>query len=174
MHKPFTDPAIYEKILRCPVYFEQESYRFVFDGNVMGEKVHQADPTVLDSLIHTISQATTYSPGKAPTSVQLIDKIEYYLHQHLSGGLPDADDVAKALAMSVSTFKRRLKELNLSYREICLQFRLNQARQLLAANALSINEIAFMLGFASSSAFSRAFKMWDGDTPSDYIESQLG
>jgi AraC-like DNA-binding protein len=174
MHKPFTDPAIYEKILRCPVYFEQESYRFVFDGNVMGEKVHQADPTILESLIHTISQATAYNPGQAPTSLQLVDKIEYYLHQHLSGGLPDAHDVAKSLALSLSTFKRRLNELNFTYRDICQQFRVKQACQLLDANALSINEIAFMLGFSSSSSFSRAFKIWVGITPSDYIDKHLG
>ena len=168
MHTPFTDPAIYEKILRCPVYFEQDANRFVFDRGVMGEKVHQADPTIFDSLIHTISQATAYSPGEPLSSPQLIDDIEHYLHRHLSSGLPESHDVAEALAMSVSTFKRRLQELGLSYRDICQQFRLNQARQLLAANALSIYEIAFMLGFSGSAAFSRAFKQWTGTSPSEY------
>jgi AraC-like DNA-binding protein len=173
MHKPFADPAIYEKILRCPVHFEQENYRFVFDRGVMSEKVHQADPAILDSLIHTISTATAYNPDKSSTNPQLIDEIEQYLHQHLSSGLPDSHDVAKALAMSVSTFKRRLKDLNHNYRDICQQFRLNQARQLLATNALSINEIAFMLGFASPSAFSRAFKTWTRDSPSDYVHKHV-
>jgi hypothetical protein len=125
MHKPFADPAIYEKTLRCPVYFEQDANRFVFDSGVMGEKIHQADPAIFDSLIHTISQATAYSPGQLSTSTRLIDDVEHYLHQHLSGGLPELNDVAEALAMSASTFKRRLKEINISYRGICQQFRLN-------------------------------------------------
>ena len=57
--------------------------------------------------------------------------------------------------------------------DICQQFRLNQARQLLATNALSINEIAFMLGFSSPSAFSRAFKTWTRDSPSDYVHKHV-
>jgi AraC-like DNA-binding protein len=32
----------------------------------------------------------------------------------------------------------------------------------------SITEIAFLLGFSESSAFSRAFKRWVGVTPSEY------
>jgi AraC-like DNA-binding protein len=173
MHKPKTDIATYEKILRCPVYFEQEANRFVFDRGVMHEKVHLADPSVFDALIHTISRATNFMPGQQPLkNPQLIDEIEHYLSQHLSSGLPDTQQVANHIGVSVSTFKRRLQELSISYRDICQQFRLNQARRLLAADALSIYEISFMLGFASSAAFSRAFKLWTGDTPSEYTHKQ--
>jgi AraC-like DNA-binding protein len=173
MHKPKTDIATYEKILRCPVYFEQEANRFVFDRGVMYEKVHLADPSVFDALIHTISQATTFMPGQKPAEgSKLIDEIEHYLSQHLSSGLPNSQQVANHIGVSVGTFKRRLKDLSLSYRDICQQFRLSQARKLLAADALSIYEIAFMLGFASSEAFSRAFKTWTGDSPSEYTHRQ--
>jgi AraC-like DNA-binding protein len=34
----------------------------------------------------------------------------------------------------------------------------------------SISEIAYLLGFAGTSSFSRAFKRWTGQTPSQYRE----
>ncbi|MNR69087.1 DNA-binding transcriptional activator FeaR [compost metagenome] len=32
----------------------------------------------------------------------------------------------------------------------------------------SISEVAYLLGFADSSSFSRAFKRWNGQSPSQY------
>jgi len=75
--------------------------------------------------------------------------------------------------MSLSTFKRRLREFCLNYRELCQQFRLQQAQRLIDAEALSVSEVAFMLGFSSATAFSRAFKQWTGQTPSDYSGREL-
>ena len=42
------------------------------------------------------------------------------------------------------------------------------ARSYVAERRLSITEIAFVLGFADTSTFSRAFKRWTGMSPRDY------
>lgn len=175
MHKPQGPVELYEKLLRCPVYFEQEEYRFVFDVGVMHEKVHNADNAVLDALVNTISQAvgreqfSKDAPIKfADVEETLADEVRYYVRTHLSNGLPDASTVAKAIGMSLSTFKRRLKAEGVTYRDLTQELRIEIAKDLLTANALSIYEISFMLGFSSSTAFSRAFKAWTGDAPSRY------
>lgn len=170
MHKPQGPIEVYEKLLRCPVYFEQEEYRFVFDRGVMYEKVHQADTDVLDTLINTISKAVgrDHMAIKLESEQSFADAVRYYVRQHISNGLPDATSVANALSMSVSTLKRRLKAEGLSYRDLTQELRVVLAKDLIAANILSIYEIAFMLGFSSSTAFSRAFKAWTGCSPSRY------
>ncbi|MCX2978904.1 AraC family transcriptional regulator [Candidatus Marimicrobium litorale] len=174
-HTPRAEVAVYEKLLRCPVHFEQDACRVILDSGTLYEKVHQADPSVFDTLIHTISEATQFRPGQTTVApgTDLIGAVHGYLHQHISAGLPESRAVAAALAMSLSTFKRRLQAHGLTYRELCRQFRIRQAQRLINANALSVSEVAFMLGFSSASAFSRAFKQWTGQAPTDYLSGEL-
>jgi len=42
------------------------------------------------------------------------------------------------------------------------------ARKYIREDTMSMTELAFLLGFSESSAFSRAFKQWCGMTPSRY------
>lgn len=45
------------------------------------------------------------------------------------------------------------------------------ALQHLAEADCAIGEVAYLLGFADSSSFSRAFKRWTGQSPSQYRDS---
>ena len=168
-HAARTEVAAYEKFLRCPVHFEQDVCRVILDSNALYENVHQADPAVFDTLIQGISEATRHTPGRPTAGTDLVANVHDYLQRHISAGLPDAATVAAALAMSISTFKRRLQAQGLTYRALCQQFRIQQARRLLVVNGLSVSEVAFMLGFSGAPAFARAFKQWTGLTPSEFI-----
>ena len=42
------------------------------------------------------------------------------------------------------------------------------AKTHLAADALAIGEVAFLLGFSEASAFHRAFRRWTGRTPQEF------
>ncbi len=79
--------------------------------------------------------------------------------------------VAQRLGMTPRTLYNRLKERDVPFRTLVSGLRKELAERYLADPSYTMTEIAFLLGYADSSAFSRAFKRWHGVPPSDYRAS---
>ena len=76
--------------------------------------------------------------------------------------------------MSARTLRRRLKAADTTYRTV-----LNEVQEALAADYLSrtdisIDEIAYLLGYSDTSNFRHAFKQWTGMTPSAWRAESPG
>ncbi|GAA3938998.1 helix-turn-helix domain-containing protein [Chitinophaga oryziterrae] len=84
------------------------------------------------------------------------------------------ESLAKSVAMSRSVFAGRFKKLvgetPLSY---LTNWRINRARDLLTTEKLSMDEIAFKIGYHSEQAFNRVFKAKTGKTPAIYRKSRM-
>ena len=79
------------------------------------------------------------------------------------------DDMAESLNMSRSSFYRKMKGvLDLSPNEYLRIERLKRAAQLLKEDESRINEICYMVGFSSSSYFSKCFLKQFGVLPKDF------
>jgi AraC-like DNA-binding protein len=78
------------------------------------------------------------------------------------------DSVARGLNLSPRTLRRRLTEAGTSYRALVDEVRQALAEELLATGALSVEDVAFRLGYAEASSFIAAFKRWKGVTPAAY------
>ncbi|BBX65699.1 AraC family transcriptional regulator [Mycobacterium saskatchewanense] len=76
--------------------------------------------------------------------------------------------VARQLAMSERTLRRRLAEENTSFRELVEEVHRVLAEELLATGALSVEDVALRLGYAEATSFIAAFKRWTGTTPARY------
>ena len=74
--------------------------------------------------------------------------------------------------MSLRNLQRRLEEEGTSYREALNETRRDIARSYLDEGHTSVTEIAFLLGFADTSGFSRAFRRWTGLSPRAYIQDR--
>lgn len=81
---------------------------------------------------------------------------------------PTIEEAARSVHISRRTLIRRLKNDGTSYQTIKDRVRREQATTLLAAHGSTISEIAESVGFADAAAFSRAFKLWTGQSPSEY------
>ena len=76
-----------------------------------------------------------------------------------------------SMQMSKSNFYRKLKTItDLSPNELIRFIRLRKSTQLLIAPDLSVNEIAYEVGFNTPSYFTRCFKQQFGIAPSEYKE----
>ena len=74
--------------------------------------------------------------------------------------------------MGVRTMSRRLSQEGLTFSGILDALRADLARHHLRNPALSISQIAWLLGFQEVSAFTHAFRRWTGHSPSRARTSQ--
>ncbi len=82
--------------------------------------------------------------------------------------------VAREMAMSEATLHLKLAQRETSFNDLLNETRKELAQGYLAQRALSVTEIAFLLGFTDTSNFTRAFKRWMGTSPTLYRSNVLG
>ena len=108
-------------------------------------------------------------PG-APKSKQerlapAINFVQHNYSQRIS-----SDMMARMCDMSASHFSREFRSIyGLTFQEFLLRFRVNQACQHFDGRPVNISEVAYSVGFADPSYFTRIFKRYVGVAPSDYI-----
>ncbi|AOK69107.1 AraC family transcriptional regulator [Burkholderia multivorans] len=81
---------------------------------------------------------------------------------------PDLTVTAQRLHTSVSALQRHLATEGKSFKMIKDELRRDMAIVRLTGSDISLSAIADELGFADSTAFQRAFKMWTGSAPGTY------
>lgn len=80
------------------------------------------------------------------------------------------ESVAKRLAMSPRTLRRKLASDGTSFQKVLDEVREARARDYLRATDLTVDEIAAHLAFRSASSFCQAFKRWTGTSPGQFRE----
>jgi AraC-like DNA-binding protein len=100
------------------------------------------------------------------------ESVKHRLKQTIMKGRPEIKDMAKDLGISERTLQRRLRDEGTSFNSLLSQARHEQAIRLLSDPAFEIKEVAFLVGFEDQNSFYRAFRGWEGDTPSNWRLSQ--
>jgi AraC-like DNA-binding protein len=95
-------------------------------------------------------------------------RVEQALLDALPGGAPSKPAIARKLGMSARNLQRYLASEGTSFKQLLENARISLARDYVEAGRLSVTEIAFVLGFADTSTFSRAFKRWTGMSPREF------
>jgi AraC-like DNA-binding protein len=101
-----------------------------------------------------------------------VDVAREVILQVLSAGHPPIETVAAVVNTSVRTLQRRLAVSGRTYKKLVDEVRLAAARKALVESAAPLKAIAFELGFAEQASFTRAFRRWTGQAPSEYRKRQ--
>lgn len=80
------------------------------------------------------------------------------------------NDMASELALSTRSLRRKLEQEGASYRDLVEEERRQLALQLLNTTTMKIEELAAHLGYTDAGSFVRAFRRWEGCSPSAYRE----
>ena len=118
-----------------------------------------------------VKQAEEYLEGKTAEINNLNNLLVYPIKLMLNSSVGKAltlEDVAESFHISPRTLNRRLKDAGTSFKDIVTEIRHERAVKYLKETTLSIEDIAYNLGYQDTSNFSKAFKTWTGMTPSQY------
>ena len=95
-------------------------------------------------------------------------RVKWILLRLLGGQSADLGEVAKDLGMSNRTLQRRITSEGTSFRQLVRDARCELARHYLLDPSLELAETAFLLGYEDPNSFFRAFREWEGTTPSEW------
>jgi AraC-like DNA-binding protein len=96
----------------------------------------------------------------------IVSRAKHTISELLPSGDITEALVAQALNMSVRSLQRHLAAESLSFSSLLNSIREELAETYIRNSQLSINEISYLLGFSEPASFTRAFRRWQGTTPS--------
>jgi AraC-like DNA-binding protein len=100
--------------------------------------------------------------------VDLPSQVNRKIIELLPSGDCSNERIAASLNMSVRALYNKLNKAGTSYQELLDNTREQLAYQYMLRMEMSISEIAYLLGFTDCSNFSRAFRRWSGQSPSEF------
>jgi len=150
-------------LLRAPMFFDMPRTRLVFDRESIERPLDSGNPELAR---HNDAIALQYLTQLERDNIEL--RVREVLTQQLTHGEPSQEDVAEMLNMSARTLQRKLGDGGTTYKEILDDTRHALALQYLSARTHSVSDVTYLLGFSSGSCFTRAFRRWTGQSPSDW------
>ena len=121
-----------------------------------------------DELLKAIGAQLEAELQELHSGADLGDQVKHTLKRSLAGKRPTLPQVARELCMSARTLQRRLTEAKITFQELVEETRRELAHHYLRHSTVELNEAAFLLGYADSNSFFRAFQGWEGTTPGEW------
>ena len=161
--RPAPYPASFGKYIDL-VRFEQEKHAITFHDRDLKRPLVSYNPHVLKTLKSYAAELLT----TLQTAQDLPTQVEQSLIRGFSGTFLQIHEVAEEFNMSARNLQRKLSEAGTSFRDILNRVKLNLAQVYLKDSALSVSEVAFILGYAELPAFIRFFRRHKGISPGDF------
>ena len=156
------DIDYYRRHFGCKLVFDAPLTGVLFDKAWLAKPLADAQPNALRDLVRRVAreaarQETTFSR-----------RVELAIQQMLLGGTATEPAVANLLNVSKRTLRRRLGHEGEKFRSLLGERRCELAQQLLRNTSLAVADIASALQYKDANAFSRAFRTWANQSPTEW------
>lgn len=171
VHFAYPEPdnlSLYQDFFRCPLVFDAPVSQVLIQQTDL-ERTNQSYNPVTESLAIKLCDEMLLQQD---SNRSLVGKVHLALLR-TPEKYPSIQEVAEQLAMSERSLRRRLTELNTSYKEIFNTVRQELALRYLQDSNLAMEDIAQLVGFSDSTSFYRSFKKWTGKAPSSYRSNAI-
>ncbi|MFA9219489.1 MAG: AraC family transcriptional regulator [Sphingomonadaceae bacterium] len=161
---PFAAPsyaALAEEMFRCEVRYASSWTGFAFARAMVEAPLAMANPTTLRETLLICQRELEKVAHQQSWRMRIRRLLLEERH-----GVLSLNVAARLFNLTPRTLHRRLLEEGSSYSAVVDEVRHMLALEHLKAGKLSLQEIAYALGYTDQSNFRRAFKRWEGMTPS--------
>lgn len=155
--------ALYRDLLRCDVNFGGPANELRFPARYLDAPFSLAEESVAELCAHQCEELLR----EMSSEHDIVDDVRRTLLKNPAESY-NLNSVAKELAVSSRTLRRRLQEAATSFRVIQTEVRMSLAGEYLSHTPLPIAEIAHLLGYSDVTAFHRSFKKHFEVTPAQY------
>jgi AraC-like DNA-binding protein len=152
--------AEYERVFEGPVSFGQREYKLEFSYRALDVPGKASDPE-LHAVLETQAERVL---ARIQQEGSFAEHVRVFLRR-VAPRVPEMQEAARSLGLSVRSLRRRLAEESTSYAALIEQSQLDAAMRILDDPTKSVKEASFAAGFANVSSFHRAFKRWTGKSP---------
>lgn len=166
-HEKPADISEHHRIFNAPLCFNKPFNAIIFDKMLLSRPLKEADQRIfpllqrhLDSIMEERAEEN-----------DLVLRVSNIIAKSLSIRAPSLSEVAEKVGVPSWTLQRRLRDEGLLYRQLVLNTRRRVALSYIKDTSIPLTEVAFLLGYSETSAFSRAFRRWTGQAPIDYRRS---
>lgn len=157
----------YQRLLAAPVQFDAAITQARFPARVLEIAIAQADAQLLPLVERHAAQELRVRAEHRQLAA-IVHDVRQCLLSRLAQEPMRLGDVAQALGLPVRSLQRKLAEAGVSYAQLLDGTRRELAAHYLADPALSLTEIAYLLGFQEQSSFTHAHRDWHGCSPQQW------
>lgn len=145
--------------LNCPIHFGADQNKIVIANGLLDQSLPRANRQVVrlyDAMMASLANEKS----------DVLRACRLYLYEEMDKSPPTLARTAQALDITERTLRRRIREEGTTFRAMIEGLRKHLCNLYLAENTRSIEEIAQLLGYSETSAFTRAHMRWYGTPPS--------
>ncbi len=158
----------YADIFGVDVHFNQPANGLRIREDKLDIPLPQANEQLLQMLLDHAAKLMS----EMTQNQRMTDQVKSLLRLMLKQQPPSSEVIAEKLGVSSRTLQRKLVEEGTHYKDVLNDLRLELALYFLKNTDLSLENIAYELGYRESRSFYRSFKQWTGRTAGSYRQEQ--
>jgi AraC-like DNA-binding protein len=150
----------YVTALGAPVIFNAPVTKLIFDRALVEAPVRGGNEALAEMIDRMNDDYLATLDAASVTR-----EVRRLLIEMLPSGNSSQERIANTLNRSCSSLQRDLRAEGTSFSELREETRKAMAADYVRRQDISLQEVAFLLGFSDQSNFSRAFRRWTGESP---------
>lgn len=151
----------YHELFDCPVHFDEPHTVIALPKSWMLLPILTHDSALLASAAGEVKSIL----GESLRGKGIVARVKRALVEHPQSCNFSLEGTARQLKVNPRSLRRHLMQANTSFRTVCLEVRMELARQYLYHTNMPLKAIAHQLGYEYANNFNRAYRTYYGASP---------